>query len=463
MPSDQKMTTATNEASNGNVEGVSVTFEKKESVLKPLSLPKPVTHKSLNSPRSTSPLRETFQLSENSHDFNEDQFGGFNSTFDNSAKWPKISAPGTPRRATFTASQNTGFFSMLGAPPGLGRTENPFNIINNNVSTSEKSPLPVFQFFGGKAHSSRSFSFSAAVEEEKLELENELMEEAKNSQELSNFVLGGIDKIWAGEKFDARRSSFAPGFTLPGSEETKEMANAYFKGDPNLQLRRHSIAAALLKDNEITEDFAQNYGNFFDNVLDSGKHSRSLTVPVEKFAFNPVVVGSHKRTVTSTLPVIYVVEFKGGRQSLYFVPSNAFSVAKGDLVIVDGDRGKDLGKVTMVNVLPSEEEQEPAKVIHRLAHANEVNMLLDKSRDEAKALSIIQAKIKQKKLLMDVVDAEFQWDRKKLTFYYVSEDRVDFRELVKDLFKIFKTRIWMCSVDRRNTTTRYGTVPEEAS
>lgn len=50
---------------------------------------------------------------------------------------------------------------------------------------------------------------------------------------------------------------------------------------------------------------------------------------------------------------------------------------------------------------------------------------------------------------MEVIDAEYQHDKKRLTFYFVAESRVDFRDLVKDLFKIFKTRIWMCSMDKR--------------
>ncbi|KAJ2782695.1 hypothetical protein H4R18_002121 [Coemansia javaensis] len=68
----------------------------------------------------------------------------------------------------------------------------------------------------------------------------------------------------------------------------------------------------------------------------------------------------------------------------------------------------------------------------------------NKIRDEQNALSICQGKVQQRKLAMRVVDAEFQFDRRKLTFYFTAERRVDFRELVRDLFKHFKTRIWMC-------------------
>ena len=81
-------------------------------------------------------------------------------------------------------------------------------------------------------------------------------------------------------------------------------------------------------------------------------------------------------------------------------------------------------------------------------------MLLEKARDEAKCLAIVQAKSRQKNLPMEIVDAEYQWDRRKLTFFFVSEQRIDFRELVKDLFKIYKTRIWMCAVERSRAGVR---------
>jgi len=74
-------------------------------------------------------------------------------------------------------------------------------------------------------------------------------------------------------------------------------------------------------------------------------------------------------------------------------------------------------------------------------------MLVTKSQDEAKAMLVCQTKVRQKKLPMEVVDAEYQWDRRKLTFYFIAERRIDFRELVRDLFKIYKTRIWMCAVN----------------
>ncbi len=62
-------------------------------------------------------------------------------------------------------------------------------------------------------------------------------------------------------------------------------------------------------------------------------------------------------------------------------------------------------------------------------------LLMSKMQDEAKALQLCQSKVRAKKLPMEVVDAEYQWDRRKLTFYFIAEKRIDFRELVRELFR----------------------------
>ena len=135
-------------------------------------------------------------------------------------------------------------------------------------------------------------------------------------------------------------------------------------------------------------------------------------------------------------------------------------VRKGDLVIVEADRGKDLGKVVHDNIKNEKQLQlyrdnhvdllmdAHTKEIHVkrilfVATPTEIAMLVSKSQEESKAMSLCQTKIRQKKLPMEIVDTEYQWDRKKLTLYFVSDRRIDFRELVKELFKIYKTRIWL--------------------
>ncbi|KAI8340238.1 PSP1 C-terminal conserved region-domain-containing protein [Chlamydoabsidia padenii] len=145
-----------------------------------------------------------------------------------------------------------------------------------------------------------------------------------------------------------------------------------------------------------------------------------------------------------------MVEFKGGRAEIYHGRS---FVRQEDWVIVEADRGQDLGKIVAKDLtwdqaqllLPTTTPS--PKQICRLATTSEITLLVTKRQDEQKALLICQSKSKQKNLLMDIVDAEYQWDRRKLTFYFIADRRIDFRELVRDLFKIYKTRIWMCSVN----------------
>jgi len=154
----------------------------------------------------------------------------------------------------------------------------------------------------------------------------------------------------------------------------------------------------------------------------------------------------------------------------------------GDLVIVEADRGKDLGKVIAVGIrveevemwvererekerererergagpgdwgegsgvgLGSKKEINP-KMIYGKAGREDTQLLINKTQDELKALQLCQSKVRSKKLPMEVIDAEYQWDRRKLTFYFVAEKRIDFRELVRELFRLYKTRIWMASL-----------------
>ncbi|KAK9475676.1 PSP1 C-terminal conserved region-domain-containing protein [Lipomyces japonicus] len=174
---------------------------------------------------------------------------------------------------------------------------------------------------------------------------------------------------------------------------------------------------------------------------------------------------------------LYFVAFKGGRLDVFFIPDGAGLIAKkGDLVIVDADRGRDLGKVTHENVsseiarrlkqLQHQQQQaalqqnqqnldtptradgavlQPKQII-RFAQPMEINQLFVKRLDEEKAMKVCMSKVEERGLNMIVQDAEYQWDRRKLTFFYTATHRIDFRDLVRDLFRVYKTRIWMCAI-----------------
>ncbi|KAG6810900.1 hypothetical protein H0H92_009892 [Tricholoma furcatifolium] len=173
---------------------------------------------------------------------------------------------------------------------------------------------------------------------------------------------------------------------------------------------------------------------------------------------------------------LFIVEFKAGRTDLFYLTDMSQDIHVGDLVIVEADRGKDLGKVVNDSITLAEVEEfqkqqqervgfgeEPTspggsgsggaskkeinpKMIYGKAQPQDAQMLVSKMQDELKALQLCQSKVRAKKLPMEVVDAEYQWDRRKLTFYFIAEKRIDFRELVRELFRLYKTRIWMASL-----------------
>jgi PSP1 C-terminal conserved region len=239
---------------------------------------------------------------------------------------------------------------------------------------------------------------------------------------------------------------------------------------------------------------------------------------------------------------LFIVEFKAGRTDLFYLTDLSQDIRVGDLVIVEADRGKDLGKVVNDSITLAEvdafqrQQTERAgdgqgspggaggsggaggagkkeinpKMIYGKAQPQDtrcvfvcfldgavdadgkgvcgiLSLLVTKVQDELKALQLCQSKVRAKKLPMEVVDAEYQWcgflfsffivrpllivggyirDRRKLTFYFVAEKRIDFRELVRELFRcvllfacellsvwvddagcrLYKTRIWMASL-----------------
>lgn len=224
---------------------------------------------------------------------------------------------------------------------------------------------------------------------------------------------------------------------------------------------------------------------------------------------------------------LVLVGFKAGRIDVFYLPLDnqlLIGLQVGDLVIVEADRGRDLGKIFKMNISIDEarllkllqfQEQQSAlsetmgtqndelsvkqmgenslstspnsnlhnsgsgsagtppptlhfpKPILSLAQPNEILQILNKNQDEEKACRLCLAKIASATgfpnissptssptssnintdlLQMKLIDAEYQFDRKKLIFYYSTSKRIDFRDLVRELFRIYKTRIWMCAV-----------------
>ncbi len=153
-------------------------------------------------------------------------------------------------------------------------------------------------------------------------------------------------------------------------------------------------------------------------------------------------------------PEILEIAFKGNKKVHYFNPKE-ISVKPGDYVIVEAEKGIDLGVVNKLGrlVALSEIKGEPKNLI-RKAVEEDLNKLAENREKEAQAFLVAREQIKQHKLNMKLVDVEYQYDQNKLTFFFTSEKRVDFRQLVKDLAAKYRTRIELRQIGVRDEARR---------
>lgn len=161
---------------------------------------------------------------------------------------------------------------------------------------------------------------------------------------------------------------------------------------------------------------------------------------------------------------LFEISFKAGRRDFYYLDrASTLDVQMGNLVIVEADRGQDLGKVA--SEVPDQDipliyinQRNPKlllqhKRIVRHADLPEITTLISKSREECQAVMVTNTIVQSYNLSIVVVDAEFQWDRLKLTLFFEAENRVDFRELVRGLFKIYHVRIMMRRIKEGTRST----------
>ncbi|MFH1281984.1 MAG: stage 0 sporulation family protein [Candidatus Omnitrophota bacterium] len=131
----------------------------------------------------------------------------------------------------------------------------------------------------------------------------------------------------------------------------------------------------------------------------------------------------------------------------------------GDCVIVEHDRGLDYGTVVLpghARCCVEEASKEPPKKIIRLARENDLKQVEDNVVKAKEAFIACEKKIFEHKLEMKLVKAEYSFDRSKILFYFTSDGRVDFRNLVKDLAKVFKARIELRQIGVRDEARLFG-------
>ena len=162
---------------------------------------------------------------------------------------------------------------------------------------------------------------------------------------------------------------------------------------------------------------------------------------------------------------ILEVTFKGNRREYYTADSD--DILMSQYVIVEADRGEDLGRVTASGAVAERKcsgcstgcaAPVPSLRILRPAQNEEVSKAVELREDEPRVRRITREKVLQYGLKMKVSEAEWQFDRNKLTIYFTAERRVDFRELVRDLARTFRTRIELKQIGVRDEAALLGGV-----
>jgi cell fate regulator YaaT (PSP1 superfamily) len=172
------------------------------------------------------------------------------------------------------------------------------------------------------------------------------------------------------------------------------------------------------------------------------------------------------------MPQTLEVRFKGTRKGYFIWDAEADPIKVKEAVIVEVERGRDLGRVTAIGDMAEKkcgsctscavgetaEEAAPPKAVIRRATSDDLRVHREiRSSEEEVRQKVIQ-RVRAHDLLMKVSDTEWQWDRNKLTIYFTADKRVDFRALVRDLASLFRTRIELRQIGVRDEAARLSGV-----
>ena len=150
------------------------------------------------------------------------------------------------------------------------------------------------------------------------------------------------------------------------------------------------------------------------------------------------------------------VRFRNVGKIYYFDPDGA-SLRQGDRVIVETSRGVECGEVMMINrEIDEESVPQPLKKLIRLATKEDLARIAENAAKEKTAYQICARKIEEHKLDMKLVSVEYTFDNSKILFYFTADGRIDFRELVKDLASVFRTRIELRQIGVRDEAKMLG-------
>lgn len=163
-------------------------------------------------------------------------------------------------------------------------------------------------------------------------------------------------------------------------------------------------------------------------------------------------------TSTENVVTIVGIRFRPAGRIYHFDPQGQ-SYTTGQYVIVETARGTEAGRVVIASKKMTESDlSDPLKPVLRLANEDELRMMLGFKSKEKDALVQCAQQVAQHKLPMKLVEAEYTFDGSRLTFYFIADERVDFRSLVRDLAAIFRTRIELRQIGARDQAKLQGGV-----
>lgn len=142
---------------------------------------------------------------------------------------------------------------------------------------------------------------------------------------------------------------------------------------------------------------------------------------------------------------------------IYFFNPGEFEIKRGDNVIVETARGIEFGTVVCdPKMVEDDKVVQPLKSVIRIANERDLEQEKNNRQKEKEAFQVCLQKIKKHNLDMKLIDAEYTFDNNKVLFYFTADGRIDFRELVKDLASVFKTRIELRQIGVRDETKILG-------
>lgn len=190
--------------------------------------------------------------------------------------------------------------------------------------------------------------------------------------------------------------------------------------------------------------------------------SARLSIKVVSVNFTlPVLNGP---AAAADAPYMVEVAFKGMRKGFYVAAE--LPLRAGDWVVVETDRGRDIGRVRSLGGVArrkcgaagGDADSSDVPRVLRPAANGEVEQLFTLRADEDRVRRAVRELVEQHHLKMKVTDAEWQWDRNKLTIYFTADRRVDFRELVRQMARTFRARIELKQIGVRDEAAHLGGV-----